>query len=85
MTAYRAELSELYAAGLRNIQFDDPQLIEFCSSESLDGMKKHGMEPEKTLQLYINTYNQILKGKPEDLRVGLHICRGNFVVRTQLP
>ncbi|VDC07406.1 unnamed protein product [Peniophora sp. CBMAI 1063] len=78
VTAYRAELAELYDAGCRNIQFDDPQLIEFCSSDSLDGMRKHGMDPDKLLQLYIDTYNRILEGRPEGLRVGIHICRGNF-------
>ncbi|KZV76713.1 UROD/MetE-like protein [Peniophora sp. CONT] len=78
VTAYKAELQDLYAAGCRNIQFDDPQLIEFCSEESLEGMRNHGMDPDTLLQLYIDTYNRILEGRPRDMRVGVHICRGNF-------
>ena len=80
ITAYRAELTDLYAAGCRNIQFDDPQLIEFASEESLEGMREYGMDPDKLLQMYVDVYNRILEGRPGDLRVGIHICRGNFAV-----
>jgi len=78
VTAYREEIQDLYALGLRNIQFDDPLLAYFCAESMLEGMKKAGVPSEPLLDLYLNIYNQIIAGRPKDLHVGLHMCRGNY-------
>ncbi|KAI1259955.1 hypothetical protein F5Y18DRAFT_407689 [Xylariaceae sp. FL1019] len=77
-SCYVAELKTLYDAGVRNIQIDDPHLTYFASSQFLDGCKKDGTNTDELLDLYISVHNQLLKGKPEDLHVGVHLCRGNM-------
>ena len=44
----------------------------------LAGMKEAGVDAERLLQLYINVYNDCLRGKPADMCAGVHLCRGNF-------
>ncbi|KAI0158178.1 hypothetical protein GGR57DRAFT_459372 [Xylariaceae sp. FL1272] len=77
-SCYAAELKTLYDAGVRNIQIDDPHLTYFASSQFLDGCKKDGTNTDELLNLYISVHNQLLKGKPKDLHMGVHLCRGNM-------
>ncbi|KAL7343537.1 UROD/MetE-like protein [Rhodotorula toruloides] len=76
--AYREELADLYEAGCRNVQFDDPLLAYFCATSMLEGMKAEGINPEKVLDQYIQLYNDCIRDAPEDMTIGLHLCRGNF-------
>ena len=76
--AYQAELQDLYAAGCRNIQIDDPLLAYFCAEAMLAGMEARGLDHGALLDTYVRAYNACLEGKPADLVVGLHLCRGNF-------
>lgn len=81
VTAYRAEIADLYAVGARNLQFDDPLLAYFCADSMISGMHDAGIDSEKLLDLYIDVYNQIIADHPKDLTIGVHLCRGNFRVR----
>ena len=77
--AYRVELDILYKAGLRNVQIDDPNFAYFCSEKMLEGWEKdktNKQTAEELLDAYIKLYNDCLSDKPEDMHVGLHICRG---------
>ncbi|GAA5821826.1 hypothetical protein JCM11251_001043 [Rhodosporidiobolus azoricus] len=76
--AYREELADLYEAGCRNVQFDDPLLAYFCATDMLEGMKAEGIEPSKVLDDYIQLYNDCVRDAPKDMVIGLHLCRGNF-------
>ncbi|KAJ4349612.1 uncharacterized protein N0V89_008228 [Didymosphaeria variabile] len=80
--AYQAELDILYKAGLRNVQFDDPNLAYFCSEKMLEGWKKdpnNTVTADELLDLYIELYNDCTRMIPADMHVGVHLCRGNFV------
>lgn len=44
----------------------------------LSGMKQAGEDSARLLNTYIQLYNDCLEGHPEDMTVGLHLCRGNF-------
>lgn len=77
--AYREELKILYEAGLRNIQIDDPNLAYFCSEKMLTGFKNDGEDSDALFDSYIKLYNDCLGGRPGDMHVGVHLCRGNFV------
>ncbi|KAF3923975.1 hypothetical protein ABW21_db0201725 [Orbilia brochopaga] len=77
-TAYRQEISLLYAAGCRNVQIDDPLLAYFCAQPMLDGMRAAGEDPDARLDEYLALYRDCLRDRPADMLVGLHICRGNF-------
>lgn len=79
--AYQAEIQDLYAAGCRNIQIDDPLLAYFCAESMIKGMEERGVDHVALLNTYIKAYNDCLKNRPADMNVGLHLCRGNFKVR----
>lgn len=46
----------------------------------ITGMEQAGVDHEGLLDMYIEIYNRILAGRPGDLTVGIHTCRGNFKV-----
>jgi len=76
---YREEIADLYAAGCRNIQIDEPTFTYFCFAPTIKGFKEiEGIDPQDLLDEYINVFNQCLRDKPEDMTVGVHLCRGNF-------
>lgn len=70
--AYREELADLYEAGCRNVQFDDPLLAYFCSESMLEGMKEEGRDAGKLLDQYIKLYNDSIRDAPKDMVIGLH-------------
>ncbi|KAF8807333.1 UROD/MetE-like protein [Phlegmacium glaucopus] len=76
--AYRAELKELYELGCRNIQIDDPTFCYFCHENTIIGMERSGVDHEALLDTYIRAINIITQGRPNDLTIGVHMCRGNF-------
>lgn len=76
--AYRAELRSLHAAGCRSVQVDDPNLTFFVMDEFLDGCRADGVDPDALLDTYVRAHNACLAGRPADLRVGVHLCRGNM-------
>ncbi|KAJ5715597.1 uncharacterized protein N7483_012778 [Penicillium malachiteum] len=82
--AYQKEFQELYDAGLRSIQIDDPCLLFFVTDEFREGCVADGIDPDKMLDDYIWAHNQCLAGKPKDLHVGLHLCRGNMAGSTHI-
>lgn len=63
-----------------HIQFDDPTFCYFCSENMIAGMEKAGVDHEALLDTYIRAINVITQGRPEDLSVSVHMCRGNFKV-----
>ena len=75
--ALREEIDELYDNGLRNVQIDDPLLSMFYTDEWAPALRKHGTDIERLVDLYIKTYNAILRDLPSGLNVAHHMCRGN--------
>lgn len=82
--AFQAEFLSLYASGLRSIQIDDPNLSFFLTDEFLDGCAADRIDPDELLDLYIWAHNACLSGRPKDLHIGLHICRGNMAASTHI-
>ena len=76
--AYRTVLADLYTAGCRNVQFDDCTWGIYCDR---DFVAKTGMNPvdiQKVSELGVAINNAALEGKPADLVVNTHVCRGNY-------
>ena len=76
--AYRTVLADLYAAGCRNVQFDDCTWGIYCDR---DFVAKTGMSPvdiKKVSELGVAINDAALEGKPADLVVNTHVCRGNY-------
>ncbi|KAI2621383.1 5-methyltetrahydropteroyltriglutamate-homocysteine methyltransferase [Xylaria nigripes] len=80
--AYRGELAALYAAGLRNVQFDDPGMAYFCSEKFRKGWgedKENIGTIDDLFHAYVGLYNDCLRDAPADMHFGIHLCRGNFI------
>ena len=76
--AYRTVLADLYAAGCRNVQFDDCTWGIYCDRNFV---AKTGMSPvdiKKVSELGVAINNAALEGKPADLVINTHVCRGNY-------
>ncbi len=76
--AYRTVIAELYAAGCRSIQFDDCTWGIYCDT---DFVAKTGMSPvdiKQVSELGVRLNNLAIEGKPEDLVITTHVCRGNY-------
>lgn len=75
---YKKVIKDLYQAGCRNIQFDDCTW-GVCVDEYATlilGTDEAGLE--KVIEKLIRVNNLAIEGKPEDLVITSHICRGNF-------
>ena len=44
------------------------------------GMVKSGVDHETLLETYIHAINLVTSGRPDDLTVSIHMCRGNYKV-----
>ncbi|MDQ0190807.1 5-methyltetrahydropteroyltriglutamate--homocysteine methyltransferase [Alicyclobacillus cycloheptanicus] len=77
--AYRKAIRAFYDAGCRYIQLDDTSwATTFCSEESLAALRAKGIDPEQLKATNAAVINQALADRPSDLRITMHICRGNF-------
>jgi len=76
--AYRDELRELYAAGLRYAQIDEVPLAMLCDPAVRERVRAGGEDPAALVDLYVKALNQSVADLPADLVIGVHLCRGNF-------
>jgi 5-methyltetrahydropteroyltriglutamate--homocysteine methyltransferase len=75
---YREELSALAAAGCRYVQLDEVPLALLCDPTIREQLKQRGMDPQRLVSLYVSAINAALADRPSTLRVGMHLCRGNY-------
>ena len=75
--AYRQEIFELSAAGLKYLQIDDVSFACLCDEGIRAQVKRDGEDPNKLPLLYSKIISSLLKGKPKDMGVTMHTCRGN--------
>ena len=75
---YRDEIAALYDAGCRYIQMDDTNLAYLCDPKMRAGAIERGDDPNELPRTYAALINSVIDGRPEDLTVGVHLCRGNF-------
>jgi 5-methyltetrahydropteroyltriglutamate--homocysteine methyltransferase len=74
---YREEIRDLYAAGCRYLQIDETNLPFLCDPKLRDNARQIGEDPATLPKLYVRMLNDVLAGKPADLTVCIHMCRGN--------
>jgi 5-methyltetrahydropteroyltriglutamate--homocysteine methyltransferase len=75
---YRAEIESLYRAGCRYIQLDDTNLAYLCDPKLRAGASERGLDPDQLPRAYAALINSVVDGRPQDLTVAVHLCRGNF-------
>lgn len=76
--AYRTVIRELYEAGCRNIQLDDCTWGMVVDSEYWKKKLGAGADIEEEARKYLRINNLAIEGKPEDLVINTHVCRGNY-------
>lgn len=75
---YKKAVRAFYDAGCRYLQLDDTSWAYLCSKEQREQISARGLNPEELSTLYAETINEALKDRPNDLKITMHICRGNF-------
>jgi 5-methyltetrahydropteroyltriglutamate--homocysteine methyltransferase len=75
---YRDEIEALYQAGCRYIQLDDTNLAYLCDPKMRAGAVERGDDPDELPRTYAALINAVINDRPDDLTVGVHLCRGNF-------
>jgi 5-methyltetrahydropteroyltriglutamate--homocysteine methyltransferase len=76
--AYAAQVRGVYDLGCRYLQLDDTSLAYLNDPEQRRHVADIGGDPEHQHETYIANINRALAGRPDDLRVTTHMCRGNF-------
>jgi methionine synthase II (cobalamin-independent) len=75
---YRDEIASLYKAGCRYIQFDDTNLAYLCDPLLREEARERGDDPAALPHAYAALINSVIDGRPADLTVAIHLCRGNM-------
>jgi 5-methyltetrahydropteroyltriglutamate--homocysteine methyltransferase len=75
---YRQAIRGFYDVGCRYLQFDDTAWAYLCSQAELKKARERGLNADRLQQDYARVINGALEGKPADMTVTTHVCRGNF-------
>lgn len=81
IAVYRAEIQDLAAAGCRYVQLDDTNLAYLCDPKLRERVKSIGEDPAKLPHLYARLINGAIAERPADMKITVHLCRGNSLSR----
>lgn len=76
--AYRKAIRAFYDAGCRYLQLDDTAWSMICDPKEREGSRKRGDDPDTLPAKYVRVTNEALAGRPADMVITMHSCRGNF-------
>ena len=76
--AYQKAILAFYDAGCRYLQFDDTAWSMICDPNERAHSKERGDDPENLSKHYTRLTNKALEGRPADMIITTHSCRGNF-------
>jgi 5-methyltetrahydropteroyltriglutamate--homocysteine methyltransferase len=76
--AYRKAIRAFYDAGCRYLQLDDTAWSMMCDPKEREQSRGRGDNPDELPAKYAAMTNKALEGKPADMVVTMHSCRGNF-------
>jgi 5-methyltetrahydropteroyltriglutamate--homocysteine methyltransferase len=77
IAAFHAELTALAAAGCTYVQIDETAFAKFGDPDVQAGLAARGDDWSRLIDTYIDVTNRVLRGLPETLAIGMHLCRGN--------
>jgi len=75
---YKQAIRGFYAAGCRYLQLDDCSFAYLCDPAQREMLARRSDDPDKQAKIYADMINAALTGRPRDLIVTTHVCRGNF-------
>lgn len=76
--AYQEVIRQFYEAGCRNLQLDDCSWGAIVGDAAKQRYKLLGIDLEEVKSQLLEVNNLALEGKPEDMVITSHICRGNY-------
>jgi len=71
-------IKQFYDAGCRNLQFDDCTWGAIVGDAAKLRYKSLGIDLDEVKSKLLAVNNLALEGKPEDMVITSHICRGNY-------
>ena len=75
---YQQEIAELAAAGCRYVQIDEVAVAILCDPAARQKVKAMGEDSDRLVELYIDAINQAVANRPREMKIGVHVCRGNY-------
>ena len=75
---YAEEIADLAAAGCRYLQIDEVNLAYLCDPALRAQVSNIGEDPASLPRTYAKLLNDTIAGKPVDMTVCMHLCRGNY-------
>lgn len=76
--AYRKVIMDLYEVGCRNVQFDDCTWGVCVDPKACFILGTDEVGLQNIIEKLIRINNLAIEGKPKDMIITTHICRGNF-------
>ncbi len=76
--AYAKAVRAFYDAGCRYLQIDDVAFAYICDEAQRQMLRGRGDDPDRQFDIYREVFNTAIKGRPKDMVVTTHLCRGNF-------
>jgi 5-methyltetrahydropteroyltriglutamate--homocysteine methyltransferase len=75
--AYNAQMRGVYELGCRYLQLDDTSLAYINDPAQRAHIEQIGGDPDHLHEQYIANINRAISGRPDDLVITTHLCRGN--------
>jgi 5-methyltetrahydropteroyltriglutamate--homocysteine methyltransferase len=75
---FAREIAALGEAGCRYAQIDEVAIALLCDPAIRAKVASSGGDPDRLVGLYIEAINRAVAGRPADMMVGVHMCRGNY-------
>ena len=76
--AYQEVIRQFYEAGCSNLQLDDCTWGAIVGDAAKQRYERLGLDLNKVKAQLLEVNNLALEGKPEDMVITSHICRGNY-------
>jgi 5-methyltetrahydropteroyltriglutamate--homocysteine methyltransferase len=74
---YSEEIADLGRNGCTYLQLDETNFAYLCDPSLREQVRQIGEDPEKLPHTYARLINNAIAGKPDNMTVCMHLCRGN--------
>jgi len=78
VAVFAQEIADLVAAGCRYLQLDEIAIALLCDPSIRDKVAAAGGGPNALVDRYIDAINGAVAACPDEVAIGVHMCRGNF-------
>ena len=75
---YAKAVQAFYDAGCRYLQMDDIFFAYLCDPKHREARRAEGQDPDWLIDRYAWMMHEAIKDRPDDMVIGMHMCRGNF-------